>query len=204
MTAVPRYLVRGLWAALPAALLVACSSEPPTASLPAIDSSLVASAAVTPDPARTYEYDVGTVRVDSVLRALWRAGLSVAVAWLPVQYLCEDLRGPRLTVELAAPDDRMAQHDFAPGTGRLQCSEQLWQYSVPPEPGLAATVRFVEIEGGCWMLLAADGRRFEPVGLPDAFRVDGLRVRVTLQSRPDMASVCMIAPLAEVLAIRRR
>ena len=40
-----------------------------------------------------------------------------------------DLRGPRLTVELDAADDgAMAEHDFAPGTGRLLCSEFLRHY----------------------------------------------------------------------------
>lgn len=169
-----------------------------------VDSTLVPSADVTPDADRTYEYDFGTVRTDSVLLALWRGGLPVADAWLPASYLCEDLRGPRLTVQLAGPDDRMAQHDFALGTGRLQCSEQLWEYRLPAEPGLAATIRFVNIEGGCWMLVAGEDERFEPVELPEAFLVDGLRVLVTLRSRPDLTSICAVAPLADVLAIQRR
>jgi hypothetical protein len=96
-----------------------------------IDSTVVASSTATPDPARTYEYDLAEVRPDSVLSALWIAGLPVEVAWLPVDYRCDDIRGPRLTVQLTAPDTpRMAAHDFTPGTGRLMCAEKLVRYVI--------------------------------------------------------------------------
>ncbi len=100
-----------------------------------IDSTVVASSTVDPDPARTYEYDFSAVRPDSVLQALWRAGLPLEVAWLPVDYRCDDIRGARLTVELAAPDSRMADHDFSPGTGRLLCAEELVRYVVSGDGG---------------------------------------------------------------------
>jgi len=96
-----------------------------------IDSTLVASSTATPDPARTYEYDLAEVRPDSVLSALWIAGLPVEVAWLPVDYRCDDVRGARLTVQLTALDTpRMAAHDFSPGTGRLLCAERLVRYVI--------------------------------------------------------------------------
>jgi len=95
-----------------------------------IDSTVVASSTVTPDPARAYEYDFSAVRPDSVLSALWMAGLPVEVAWLPVDYRCDDPRGERLTVQLTEPDARMADHDFSPGTGRLMCAEELVRYVV--------------------------------------------------------------------------
>jgi hypothetical protein len=198
-------------AGLPAfmAALVACAGDEPTASVPRIDSSVVASAAIAPtlDPARTYEYDFSTVRPDSVLLALWQAGLPLAEAWLPIAYLCEDARGARLTVALALPESRMEDFDFRLGTGRLRCSEELWQYTVaPPDPqqfSLEATVRFVDLEGGCWTLVANETTRYEPIELAEEFRVDGLRVRVTLRHRLDMGSVCMVAPLAEVISISR-
>jgi len=96
-----------------------------------IDSTIVASSTATPDPARTYEYDLAEVHPDSVLSALWIAGLPVEVAWLPVDYRCDDVRGPRLTVQLTEADiPRMAAHDFAPGTGRLMCAETLVRYVI--------------------------------------------------------------------------
>jgi hypothetical protein len=33
-------------------------------------------------------------------------------------------------VQLAAPDDAMASHDFSPGTGRLLCSSDLTRYEI--------------------------------------------------------------------------
>lgn len=95
-----------------------------------VDSAVVLSAGVVPDPARTYEYDRASVRPDSALAALWRAGLPVEVAWRPLHYRCLDPRGARLTVELTAPDPRMADYDFSLGTGRLPCSEDLVRYTV--------------------------------------------------------------------------
>jgi len=197
-------------ASLVLALSLACAGDEPTGPFVLVDSSMVASATVVPniDPTRTYEYDFPTVRSDSVLVALWTEGLPLTQAWRPVAYVCFDALGPRLTVELATPDSRIESHDFRLGTGRLACSHDLWQYTLGPlDPQafeLDATVQFVNLEGGCWALVADATTRYEPIGLPSEFRVDGLRVRATLRHRPDMASICMIAPLAEVLSISRR
>lgn len=67
-----------------------------------------------------------------------------------------------------------------------------------------ATVRFVNVEGGCWSLEAKDGTRYEPVGLAPAFRTDGLRVAVTLRFPDNLGSFCMVGRLAEVVTIRSR
>lgn len=66
------------------------------------------------------------------------------------------------------------------------------------------TIRFLGLEGGCWELQAGGRTGYEPVGLPDGFRQDGLPVRVALRLRNDVGSICMIGPIAEVLWIRRR
>jgi hypothetical protein len=121
-------------AATALAALTACS-DPAGVSNLVVDSAVVASAGVTPAEGRTYEYDFGEVRPDSVLLALWRAGIQVETAWWPIAYRCEDARGPRLTVQLLSADDRMSAHDFTLGTGRLGCSEWLVQYVVSVHPG---------------------------------------------------------------------
>jgi hypothetical protein len=95
-----------------------------------VDSAVVRSSSVQPDPARTWEHDLAEVRPDSALASLWRAGLPVEVAWRPLDYRCEDPRGGRLTVQLTDADGRMADHGFRPGTGRLACSEELMRYLV--------------------------------------------------------------------------
>ena len=66
-----------------------------------------------------------------------------------------------------------------------------------------ATVRFINIEGGCWELDTPRGD-YEPIGLPAEFRVDGLAVNVTLRAAADMGSICMIGPLARIDAISAR
>lgn len=65
-------------------------------------------------------------------------------------------------------------------------------------------VRFLNVEGGCWAIDAADGTRYEPVNLPAEFQVDGLPVRAALKPRPDRVSICMVGEIVEVLSIRRR
>jgi len=82
------------------------------------------------DPARTYEYNFSSVNPESVLTVLWRRGIRISQAWLPIDYLCKDMIGPRLTVELFAADDRMKEFDFMNGTGRLSCARKLMRYVI--------------------------------------------------------------------------
>jgi hypothetical protein len=62
------------------------------------------------------------------------------------------------------------------------------------------TVRFLEVEGGCWGIRADEGRNLEPVDLPDGFRQDGLRVRFVAKAVP-LVSACMIGSIVEILEI---
>jgi len=64
-----------------------------------------------------------------------------------------------------------------------------------------ATVQFVELEGGCWTLDLA-GERLLPLALPEEFRVDGLRVRVSLQL-VEAATICMMGRAVEIKSIER-
>lgn len=66
-----------------------------------------------------------------------------------------------------------------------------------------AVVARLEIEGGCWVL--DTGReRYEPVNLGEAFRRDGLEVAFTARIRDDMASICQVGRLVEIVEIRER
>ncbi len=72
-----------------------------------------------------------------------------------------------------------------------------------PEPsGMAATVRYLDVEGGCWAVDAADGVRYEPINLPAAFRQDGKKVKIVLRERSDLASVCMVGRIVELVSIQ--
>jgi len=115
------------WAAV--VLLLACGDAP---AGPAIFEDVVATDAVIGrlDPARTYEYRFIAVRPESVLTTLLDAGLPVDEAYLPLDNLCLDPRGPAFTVVLVEPDVRVLAHDFDPGTGRLACATLLRRFRV--------------------------------------------------------------------------
>ena len=69
--------------------------------------------------------------------------------------------------------------------------------------GELATVRFVQVETGCWVLETNTGR-VQPVELAEEFRVDGLEVNVVLRDAPPMMGVCQVGPYKAVDKISKR
>lgn len=82
------------------------------------------------DPGRSYESVLEVVDPQVRLRDLLDRGIPVARAWLPLDYLCLDPIGPRLTVELSRPDAAILDFGFRQGTGRLACATTLEQFTV--------------------------------------------------------------------------
>jgi heat shock protein HslJ len=68
---------------------------------------------------------------------------------------------------------------------------------------LGGTVRHVELEGGLFVIDAADGTRYVPTNLPPDYQIDGLALEAEARRRDDMASIAMVAPLVELVRIRR-
>jgi len=68
---------------------------------------------------------------------------------------------------------------------------------------LGGTVRHVELEGGLFVIDAADGTRYVPTNLPKDYQVDGLALEAEARRRDDMASIAMVAPLVELVRIRK-
>ncbi len=67
---------------------------------------------------------------------------------------------------------------------------------------LEATVHFAtNVEGGCWSLITSANKSYEPVDLPSAFRVEGLKVRVVLSNAPGWATTCYVGELVHVKSI---
>jgi hypothetical protein len=65
-------------------------------------------------------------------------------------------------------------------------------------------VVWLDFEGGFWGILAADGRRYDPQGLPAGFRRAGLRVRVVARIVPGMAGSHMwgtVVQLVDIVAL---
>jgi len=65
-----------------------------------------------------------------------------------------------------------------------------------------ASVRFLNLEGGCWTLEPSAGVHYLPLNLPEQFRRDGLKVQADLLHRDDYDSICMVGPVVEIPSIR--
>jgi heat shock protein HslJ len=67
---------------------------------------------------------------------------------------------------------------------------------------IMGTVHHLDLEGGLFVIRDAEGTQYNPINLPDAFRVEGMAVEVDARRRDDMASIGMVGPLVELLRIR--
>lgn len=76
----------------------------------------------------------------------------------------------------------------------------------PPESELQfdGTVRYIDIEGGAWVIEGEDGTTYEPIGLPEEFRQEGLPVRVWAEREEDRVSIRMVGPIISIVHIERR
>ncbi len=64
-------------------------------------------------------------------------------------------------------------------------------------------VRFIDVEGGCWVIDAGTVR-LEPINLTEEFRIDGLLVYFEADERTDVASICQVGQIVELTSIRVR
>ena len=78
-----------------------------------------------------------------------------------------------------------------------------------PEPSVQAqtfhltgTVEYLNVEGGLFAIHASDGTTYNPVNLPDSFKIDKMAIEADARRREDLVSPAMIGPLVELLRIR--
>ncbi|MFH1589706.1 MAG: Kazal-type serine protease inhibitor family protein [archaeon] len=64
------------------------------------------------------------------------------------------------------------------------------------------TVKYVDVEGGCWRIEGSDGKNYEPIGLIEEYRYDGLKVEFKGTVRTDLATTCMVGTLIEITEIK--
>jgi hypothetical protein len=67
---------------------------------------------------------------------------------------------------------------------------------------IVGTVRFVQLEGGHYVIRLPDGSQFNPINLPDRFKASGMKVQAEVRRRNDILSTAMLGPLVEILRIR--
>ena len=64
------------------------------------------------------------------------------------------------------------------------------------------TIRYVDLEGGFYGIVAEDGTKYDPTPLPDSLQDDGLSVRFQLKEK-DVLTTRMWGTPVEVLHIER-
>lgn len=78
--------------------------------------------------------------------------------------------------------------------------------TVPPAGTfeIKGTVVYKSMEGGFFAIDGDDGRKYDPISLPESFRKDGLKVRVIARPRIDAVSIHMYGTIIEVMDIAAR
>lgn len=67
---------------------------------------------------------------------------------------------------------------------------------------IEGTVEYVGVEGGCWLIRGDDGTPYEPLGLPREFAEHGTRVLVVFSFPENMASICQVGRIADIVHIK--
>lgn len=104
----------------------------------------------------------------------------------------------------ATPDSVVTDGSHAPAGGPVPGARDGSESGAIEGTG---TVRFVDLEGGCWAIDldgagGQTGERLQPANLAEDFRVDSLRVRI--RARPaDAMGFCMLGRIVEVESIER-
>ncbi len=57
----------------------------------------------------------------------------------------------------------------------------------PESSRIKGTVRHIPLEGGFYGIVSEDGKKFDPLNLPEAFKKDGLTIRFI----PEPCDTCM-------------
>jgi L-ascorbate metabolism protein UlaG (beta-lactamase superfamily) len=68
---------------------------------------------------------------------------------------------------------------------------------------ISGTVRYIDIEGGFYGLVADTGEKYDPVNLPEDFRQDGLRVKFAVKEKKGAVSFRMWGKIVEILKIQQ-
>lgn len=71
------------------------------------------------------------------------------------------------------------------------------------EQMISGTVRYLELEGGFYGLVADDGRRYDPINLPAEYKKDGLRVKFAIREKKGVVSFHMWGRIVEVIKIQK-
>ena len=71
------------------------------------------------------------------------------------------------------------------------------------EKMITGTVRYLELEGGFYGLVADNGERYDPVNLPREYAKDGLRVKFQVKEKKGAVGFHMWGKIVEIIRIER-
>jgi hypothetical protein len=63
-------------------------------------------------------------------------------------------------------------------------------------------IKYITLEGGFYGIIGDDGVNYDPINLPDNFRIDGLKVVLTAIKREDLCSFHMWGIIIEIISIQ--
>lgn len=66
---------------------------------------------------------------------------------------------------------------------------------------IVGKVVYKDLEGGFFAIDADDGKKYNPLGLPQDYRKDGLRVKVKARIKPNAMSIHMYGAIIEIVDI---
>lgn len=67
---------------------------------------------------------------------------------------------------------------------------------------IVGNVTYKSIEGGFYAIDGDDGRKYDPINLPESFKKDGLKVKVTARLKKDAMGFHMYGAIIEVVNIK--
>ncbi|MBL1376068.1 hypothetical protein [Zobellella iuensis] len=80
-----------------------------------------------------------------------------------------------------------------------------WLELAPGEPSIyiSGTIRYLNLEGGLYVIRDIRGTHYHPLNLPPAFEQDGLAIEALARLRNDGLPAGLVGPRIELLHIRR-
>lgn len=66
------------------------------------------------------------------------------------------------------------------------------------------TVRYLQVEGGAWVIESTEGTTYDPTNLPERYKEKGLPVRVWADQVEDAVSIRMVGPIISIKRIEQK
>jgi hypothetical protein len=65
------------------------------------------------------------------------------------------------------------------------------------------TIKYIDMEGGFYGIITNDGKKYDPINLPIAYKIDGLKVQIDGKERKELGSSHMWGTPYEITEINK-